>query len=71
MAATFRSQVVGRATQPDAAHSAWAAVSVTNVTAGNAMIHGLIVVDLEVAEGVLFADGFESGSAARWSHVGS
>lgn len=46
-------------------------IGFSNGTAGNAMIHGLIVVDLDAAEGALFADGFEGGSTARWSSVGS
>ncbi len=30
-------------------------------SAGNAMVAGIAVIDLDAVEGVIFADGFESG----------
>jgi predicted esterase len=35
-------------------------------SAGNAMVAGLAVIDLDAVEGVIFADGFETGDIDRW-----
>ena len=36
-------------------------------SAGNAMVAGIAVIDLDAVEGVIFADGFESGDMTRWT----
>jgi len=41
-------------------------VAFTSGSAGNAMVAGLAVIDLDAVEGVIFADGFESGDTGRW-----
>ncbi len=41
-------------------------VAFTAGSAGNAMVAGLAVIDLDTVEGVIFADGFESGDIGRW-----
>ena len=36
-------------------------------SAGNAMVAGIAIIDLDQVEGVIFADGFESGDTIRWN----
>lgn len=36
-------------------------------TAGNPMLRGLVVLDLDAIEAAIFADGFASGDVSRWS----
>jgi len=42
-------------------------VAFTAGSAGNAMVAGIAVIDLDAVEGVIFADGFESGDTGRWN----
>ena len=41
-------------------------VAFSSGSAGNAMVAGLAVIDLDAVEGFIFADGFESGDTGRW-----
>ena len=42
-------------------------VALTSGSAGNAMVAGLAIIDLDQVDGVIFADGFESGDTVRWN----